>query len=233
MDGWPVCQFNEYVQSPRSVWPSEEEVRVYEAGQAPWLCTKYPERRCKCGILAKRGVVPSELGYGWYCGNGNAFWEGRTCDWDWFSGRDKLVARFRRLGQQDKERETRELRDKIRNKYDVPLPDDELLFGTILDQYIKEKRCRTPILESHDMLIKYWRLNRILYPRPLSRDERAEKRRKLEEERHLERQVQDRAREAQLEAMRALVGDLPCNMTIRKGALGRSSDGFVGMRDAQ
>ncbi|KAF8691547.1 hypothetical protein HU200_040697 [Digitaria exilis] len=93
--------------------------------------------------------------------------------------------------------------------------------------------CRPPILEAHDTLINYWRLNRILYPRPLFRDERAEKQRKLEEERHLERQVQDRAREAQLEAMRALVGDLPCNMTIRKGALERSSDGFVGMRDAQ
>ncbi|KAF8728816.1 hypothetical protein HU200_018098 [Digitaria exilis] len=132
--------------------------------------------------------------------------EGRTCDWEWFSGRDELVARFRCLGQRDKEIETRELRDKIRNKYDVPLPDDELLFGTILDEYIKEKRCRPPILEAHDTLIKYWRLNRILYPKPLSRDERAEKRRKLEEERHLERQ---------------------------EGCFGESSDGFVGMRDAQ
>ncbi|KAF8666090.1 hypothetical protein HU200_053800 [Digitaria exilis] len=74
MDGWPVCQFNEYVQGPRSVWPSDEEVRAYEVGQAPWPCTKYPEKRCKCGILAERGVVPSELGYGWYYGNRNAFW---------------------------------------------------------------------------------------------------------------------------------------------------------------
>ncbi|KAF8689868.1 hypothetical protein HU200_041500 [Digitaria exilis] len=213
MDGWPVCDFNEYVQGPRLVWPSDEEVRAYEAGQAPWPCTKYPEKRCKCGILAERGVVPSELGYGWYSGNGNAFWKGRTCDWEWFSGRDELVARLRRLGQRDKERETRELRDKIRKKYDIPLPDDDLL--------------------AHDTLIKYWRLNRILYPRPLFRDERAEKRRKLEEKRHLERQVQDRAREAQLEAMRALVGDFPCNMTIRKGDLEMSSDGCVGMRDAQ
>jgi hypothetical protein len=23
----------------------------------------------KCGILAREGVVPSELGYGYYCGN--------------------------------------------------------------------------------------------------------------------------------------------------------------------
>ncbi|KAF8654915.1 hypothetical protein HU200_061344 [Digitaria exilis] len=201
MDGWPVCQFNEYVQGPRSVWPSDKEVRAYEVGQAPWPCTKYPEKRCKRGILAERGVVPSELGYGWYCGNGNAFWEGRTCDWEWFSGRDELVAKFRRLGQRDKERETRELREKIRNKYDVPLPDDELLFGTILDEYMKEKRCRPPILEAHGTLIKYWRLNRILYPRPLSRYERAK------------------------EAKEVGGGE--------KGALERSSDGFVGTRDAQ
>ncbi|KAF8724220.1 hypothetical protein HU200_021241 [Digitaria exilis] len=213
MDGWPVCEFNEYVQGPRSVWPSDEEVRAYEAGQAPWPCTNVAQPCIDEAILFVQ--------------------EGRACDWEWFSGRDELVARLRRLGQRDKERETRELRNNIRKKYDVPLPDDELLFGTILDECIKKKRCMPPILEAHDTLIKYWRLNRILYPRPLSRDERAEKRRKLEEERHLERQVQDRAREAQLEAMRALVGDLPSNMTIRKGDLERSSDGCVGMRDAQ
>ncbi|KAF8644164.1 hypothetical protein HU200_066538 [Digitaria exilis] len=112
---------------------------------------KYLVKICKCGILAERGVILSELGYGWYCSNGNAFW------------------------------------DKIREKYDVPLPDDELQFGTIFDEYIKEKGCRPLILEAHDMLIKYWWLNRILYPRPLSRGERAEKQMKLEEERHLER----------------------------------------------
>ncbi|KAF8675592.1 hypothetical protein HU200_047664 [Digitaria exilis] len=181
MDSWPVCQFNVYVQGPRSVWPSDEEVRAYEAGQAPWPCAKYPERRCKCGILAERGVVFSELGYGWYCGNGNAFWEGRACDWEWFSGRDDLLDRFRRLCQRDKERETRELREKIRKKYDVLLPDDELLFGTILDQYIKDKGCRPSLLEAHDTLVKYWRPNRILYPRPLSQAKRVEKRRKFGE----------------------------------------------------
>ncbi|KAF8692252.1 hypothetical protein HU200_039857 [Digitaria exilis] len=153
MDGWPVCQFNEYVQGPRSVGQVMRSVAQSSIDEA---------------ILFAQ--------------------EGRTYDWKWFSGRDELVDRFRCLGQRDKERETRELRDKIRNKYDVPLPDDELLFGTIIDEYIKEKRCRPPLLEAHNTLIKCWRLNRILYPRPLSRDERAEKRRKLEEERHLERQ---------------------------------------------
>ncbi|KAF8722396.1 hypothetical protein HU200_022508 [Digitaria exilis] len=62
-----------------------------------------------------------------------------------------------------------------------------MMFGTILQDYIKEKRCRPPMLEAYDTLINFWRLNRILYPRPLSQVERFEKRRKLEKERHLER----------------------------------------------
>ncbi|KAF8675232.1 hypothetical protein HU200_047902 [Digitaria exilis] len=60
-DGWPVCQFNEYVQGPRSVWPSDEKVRAYEAGQAPWPCTKYPEKRCKCGIWPSVVWFPQSL----------------------------------------------------------------------------------------------------------------------------------------------------------------------------
>ena len=30
---------------------------------------KIPEHKCKCGIKAHEGVVPSELGYGYYYGN--------------------------------------------------------------------------------------------------------------------------------------------------------------------
>ncbi|KAF8666098.1 hypothetical protein HU200_053810 [Digitaria exilis] len=142
---------------------------------------------------------------------------------DGIAATEMLIGHF---CQRDKEKETRELREKTTKQFNVPLPDDELLFGTILEEYIKEKGCKSPILEAHDTLIKYWRLNRILYPRPLSQDERDEKQRKLEKE----RQVQDRAREAQLEAMRALVGDLPSNMTFMKGALERSSDGVLEMR---
>ncbi|KAF8667719.1 hypothetical protein HU200_052673 [Digitaria exilis] len=63
---------------------------------------------------------------------------------------------------------------------------------------------------------------------------RDEKQRKLEKERKLERQVQARAKEAQLEAMRALVGDLTSNMAFSKGVQERSSDGVLEMRrDAQ
>ena len=46
------------------IGPTEEEVRDFESP-----CTTTPSRRCKCDILATKGVVPSELGYGYYCGN--------------------------------------------------------------------------------------------------------------------------------------------------------------------
>jgi len=68
-DGWPACDFNEYIYGPRSHWPTEEEVREFESGKKPWPCTTTPSLRCKCGILPTKGVVPSELGYGYYCGN--------------------------------------------------------------------------------------------------------------------------------------------------------------------
>ena len=63
-----MCEFDEYVQGPRSVWPTEEQVRDYETGKAPWPYKSSPPKKCKCGILATEGVVPSELGYGWYYG---------------------------------------------------------------------------------------------------------------------------------------------------------------------
>ncbi|KAG2589514.1 hypothetical protein PVAP13_5NG360562 [Panicum virgatum] len=58
-DGWPACDFNEYIYGPRSHWLIEEEVREFESGKKPWPCTTTPSLRCKCGILATKGVVPS------------------------------------------------------------------------------------------------------------------------------------------------------------------------------
>jgi hypothetical protein len=68
-DGWPLCDFQEDIYSPKSHWPSEEDVQAFESGEKPWPCDEPYRPRCKCGILARKGVVPSELGYGWYCGN--------------------------------------------------------------------------------------------------------------------------------------------------------------------
>ena len=62
--GFPSCDFEECNYGPKSNWPSEYEIVEFEAGIKPWPCTK-----CKCGIKAHEGVVPSELGYGYYYGN--------------------------------------------------------------------------------------------------------------------------------------------------------------------
>jgi len=44
-------------------------VQAFESGKEKWPCKRTPRPRCKCGILARRGVVLTELGYGWFCGN--------------------------------------------------------------------------------------------------------------------------------------------------------------------
>jgi hypothetical protein len=73
--GWPRCDFNEYIHGPRSEWPTESEVKEFESRTKPWPCLSYPPSRCKCGIVATEGVVPSELGFGMFCGNAYGdFW---------------------------------------------------------------------------------------------------------------------------------------------------------------
>ena len=75
-DGWPLCDFQEYIYSPKINWYyTEEQIKEFESGKEKWPCERAPRPRCKCGILARRGVVPTELGYGWYCGNSfGLFW---------------------------------------------------------------------------------------------------------------------------------------------------------------
>ncbi|KAK8461660.1 hypothetical protein SEVIR_1G076802v4 [Setaria viridis] len=94
-DGCPLCDFNEYIYEPKLMWPTEEQVREFKAGKAPWLCVSSPSDRCKCGILATQGVVPSELGYGSFYGNAyDEYWEGRTCDWKDFSRHRDLLLKL-------------------------------------------------------------------------------------------------------------------------------------------
>ena len=74
-NGFPRCDFNEFLYGPRPQWPTEAEVREFESGEKPWPCNAIPPTRCKCGIVASEGVVPSELGFGKYCGNAyGEFW---------------------------------------------------------------------------------------------------------------------------------------------------------------
>nr|TKW21434.1 hypothetical protein SEVIR_4G158900v2 [Setaria viridis] len=197
-----------------AMWPTEEQVREFESGKAPWPCVSSPSDRCKCGILATEGVVPSELGYGSFCGNAHGdYW--------------------------------------IRKDYDVPIPDDDLLWGKIYQDMVHETGVEPERLYARETIIKYWRKNRSKYPRPLTKNEKRENRRKLQEERELEKQrlreerdrlgyvvdpnakypkgsweeylqqvrarkrrieieeLQQKSEEAQMETMKALVADLP------------------------
>nr|TKV94622.1 hypothetical protein SEVIR_9G307500v2 [Setaria viridis] len=153
-----------------AMWPTEEEVREFESENAPWPCVSSPSDRCKCGILATEGVVPSELGYGSFCGNAYGdYWLGNTSE-PW------------KLSKQQ------EIKEKIRKKYDVPIPDDDLLWGKIYQDMVHETGVKPNGLYARETIIKYWRQNRSKYPRPLTENEKRENRRKLQEERELEKQ---------------------------------------------
>ncbi|RCV43257.1 hypothetical protein SETIT_9G280300v2 [Setaria italica] len=161
-----------------AMWPTEEQVREFESGKALWPCVSSPSDRCKCGILATEGVVPSELGYSLFCGNAHGnYWEGRTCDWEDFSGRYDLLLK-----------KQQEIKEKIRKEYDVPILDNDFLWGKIYQDMVHETGVEPEGLYARETIIKYWRQNRSKYPRPLTENEKRENRRKLQEERELEKQ---------------------------------------------
>jgi hypothetical protein len=63
-----VCDFNEFVYGPRSHWPEELKILLsMNSDDLPYHHTPHP--LYKCGVPARKGVVPSELGYGYFCGN--------------------------------------------------------------------------------------------------------------------------------------------------------------------
>jgi hypothetical protein len=62
------CDFNELVCGPRSHWPDDLELQMsLDSDDLPCHYTLYP--LCLCGVQARQGVVPSEIGYGYFCGN--------------------------------------------------------------------------------------------------------------------------------------------------------------------
>jgi hypothetical protein len=85
--GFSACDFEEYNYGPKSHWPSQCEIIEFQAGIKPWPCLRMPDRKCKCGIKAREGVVPSELGYGHYCGNAfggpNELWVSSLNQWSY------------------------------------------------------------------------------------------------------------------------------------------------------
>ncbi|RCV06449.1 hypothetical protein SETIT_1G163200v2 [Setaria italica] len=222
-----------------AMWPTEEQVQEFESGKAPWPCVSSPSDRCKCGILATEGVVPSELGYGSFCGNAHGdYWEGRTCDWEDFCSRYDLLLKVGNTLEPWKSRKHKKLKKRLGRR-------------KIYQDMVHETGVEPEGLYARETIIKYWRQNRSKYPRPLTENEKRENRRKLQEERELEKQrlreerdrlgyvvdpnvkypkgsweeylqqvrarkrriemeeLQQKAEEAQMEMMKALVADLP------------------------
>jgi len=112
--------------------------------------------------------VPSELGFGKFCGNAyGEYWvrnapsllsfivtneykfvhayigildlqEGRTCDWETFRGRHELMLELGATSEPWKRYETEKIRKKVRREYGVPLPEDEDIYGPIYDEMVRE-----------------------------------------------------------------------------------------------
>ncbi|KAG2534491.1 hypothetical protein PVAP13_9NG067232, partial [Panicum virgatum] len=233
-----------------SHWPTEEEVQEFESGKKSWPCTTTPSLRCKCGIVATKGVVPSELGYG--------ITEGRTCDWEWFQVWYELMLQFGRTKEPWKSRDTINRKLKIRKDYEVTLPLESFLSGTVLQDLRREYGKKAAEKATLEDCIVYWRRNRSKYPRPLTdRELLANYEKKEEEEEEMERQrlreerakkcftidteakypkemekIEDLAQEAQMETMQALVADLPHKLLnvekVRKGKAVVKDDGDDG-----
>jgi hypothetical protein len=59
------CNFREWLYGPRSNWPESEATEKKKIEWAKEL--KSDPVLYKCGIEAKYGLVPSELGVGYFC----------------------------------------------------------------------------------------------------------------------------------------------------------------------
>ncbi|CAD6240396.1 unnamed protein product [Miscanthus lutarioriparius] len=124
--GFPSYDFEEYNYGPKSHWSSEYEFAEFQAGIKPWPCTKMSDHKCKCGIKAREGVVPSELGHIYYCGNAYGRAVGRTCNWEDFPGRGELIERLKIHSPLEKDRKHwMRLEKQIEEAYDFKEAEDK------------------------------------------------------------------------------------------------------------
>jgi hypothetical protein len=62
------CDFNEVVYGPRNHWLDDLELLLsLNSNDLPSHHAPVP--LCQCGVPARQGFVPSELGYDYFCGN--------------------------------------------------------------------------------------------------------------------------------------------------------------------
>ncbi|KAJ1265192.1 hypothetical protein BS78_08G060400 [Paspalum vaginatum] len=200
-DGGQIYDFQEYVYGPKSHWPTDAEIEEFNSGTKKWPCIFFPPFSCKCGILARRGVVPSELGKGWYCGNSYGdFWEGRGCDWEYFSDQEEWFVEMRHpMLEPDRARRIEDRKNKIREDYGVLVPRRQDL------KKLREDMCRdlgqpTGVFGfTNAQRLMYWRRHRSRYaPRvPEGQEDKEEReywRMRMERDREEYRRQQGNAR---------------------------------------
>ncbi|TVU12874.1 hypothetical protein EJB05_46540, partial [Eragrostis curvula] len=88
------CDFQELIHRPKRHYPDPATLpdAVLYGEELP--CRYLPPLFCQCGVPAREGVVPSELGYGHYCGNT----ETRRCDWETFKGKEEFLKEAKKRG---------------------------------------------------------------------------------------------------------------------------------------
>jgi hypothetical protein len=62
------CDFNKLIYSPRSHWSDDLQL-LLSLDSDDLSCHYALEPLYQCGVPARQGVVPFELGYGYFCGN--------------------------------------------------------------------------------------------------------------------------------------------------------------------
>ncbi|TVU34630.1 hypothetical protein EJB05_16471 [Eragrostis curvula] len=157
--GWRLCDFQEYVYGRKSHWPVnelEDLLQQYINGKEPLPCDKYPPKLCPCGVPAREGVVPSELGDGYFCGNtvgDNDAWHTRRCDWETFPGRTKLLDQIRRTVPPYDQWLLEETRNRVRSVNGIVIPP-----GWIISNIKHEFNT------DFDGALLHWRKNKDKYP---------------------------------------------------------------------
>jgi hypothetical protein len=62
------CDFNELIYDTMSHWPDDLKILLsLDSDDLP--CHYASDSLCQCGLPARQGVIPSKLGYGFFCDN--------------------------------------------------------------------------------------------------------------------------------------------------------------------
>ncbi|TVU10989.1 hypothetical protein EJB05_44547, partial [Eragrostis curvula] len=152
------CDFQEYPHGPKPQYPDPNLLPddVLYGEKLP--CWERPPLLCRCGVRARKGVVPSQLGYGYYCGNtvgeDDEWVNTIRCDWETFEGREEFLKEARKRGSEYYKNALAKRRSQIRHKYLTTPP--SFIYKTICSELNVE--CH-PFVEDSEVVIEHWRRN--------------------------------------------------------------------------